>query len=165
MPLHRTAGLGWLFQRDRAPGEIAVAEIAAAPSPCARDIVPAPFGDRVDATAAEPSGEDRRASTRQSSALRAVAQAAYIEVVGGGPRALDAALGVLEADATMLRERLAAQEEALKLLGLYASDAWARSVAAKALAAPCRGYSAALPAFLYDADLAATGACGCEADR
>jgi hypothetical protein len=89
------------------------------------------------------------------------AHAAFATVEGGGPRALDAALGVVEAESLVLRMRLLAQEEALKLLRLYATDKWARSVAEKALAAPQASLAPCLPGYLYDPSLAERGACHC----
>jgi hypothetical protein len=84
---------------------------------------------------------------------RAAAHAAFRAVVGGGPREVDAALAVAEAEARDLRLRYLAQEEALKLLRLYAVDAWARSVAGHALERPVRRDD--LPPCLHDPALAA----------
>jgi hypothetical protein len=100
---------------------------------------------------------------------RAAAHAAYAEVVGGGPRALDAALAVVEADLRRARLQALQQEEALKLLRLYATDQWARSVAERALEpAPeptpepgLNALTACLPRTLHDPDLAEGRPCSC----
>jgi hypothetical protein len=92
---------------------------------------------------------------------RATAHAAYAEVVGGGPRALDAALAVVEAELRAARLQALQQEEALKLLRLYASDQWARSVAERALEPAPAALAACLPRTLHDPDLAEGRACTC----
>jgi hypothetical protein len=117
-------------------------------------------GTRPDAAAgaeaARPAPEPRtreKAWTPPPHPGRAAAHAAFRAVVGGGPRAVDAALAVAEAAARDLRLRCLEQEEALKLLRLYATDDWARSVAARALDRPVRCDD--LPGFLHDPAIAA----------
>jgi hypothetical protein len=133
-----------LFRAGRLPAEDAYSTGAVA--------LPAPQPEAW-AHAAEP------ACGHAVHAARAAAHAAYRAVVGGGPRALDAALAVAEAEARTLRLRCLAQEEALKLLRLYAVDDWARSVAAHALERPVRRDD--LLAFLHDPDLAEGAPCRC----
>jgi hypothetical protein len=96
---------------------------------------------------------------------RATAHAAYAEVVGGGPRALDAALAVVEAELRTARLQALQQEEALKILRLYASDEWARTVAERALdpvpAPRPAALASCLPRALHDPDLAEGRPCTC----
>ncbi|HLS58916.1 MAG TPA: hypothetical protein VK022_04745 [Paracoccaceae bacterium] len=96
---------------------------------------------------------------------RAAAHAAYRTVEGGGPKALDAALAVVEAEARALRLAVLRQEEALKLLRLYASDEWARSVAKSVLEAPAAPLAPSLPVTLYDRELAESTASGWREER
>lgn len=100
------------------------------------------------------------ATTSRVHPLRAAAHAAYRTVEGGGPKALDAALAVIEAEARTLQLAIRRQEEALKLLRLYASDDWARSVARSVLDTPAAPLAPCLPATLHDRALAEGAASG-----
>lgn len=66
-------------------------------------------------------------------ALRARAQAACRAVSGAGDRALDPALGVMEAEILRLRDAVQAYGETLKSIEVYAADDTARAAARAAL--------------------------------
>jgi hypothetical protein len=147
-PRPAPAALAWLFPRQAEPAGPGVAVAGSA----ALDAHPA---------ARAPAAAVVRPRAHVPHPRRAAAHAAFAAVEGGGPRALDAALAVVEAEARALRLRLLTQEEALKLLRLYATDEWARSVAGQALSAPEVRLATSLPAYLYDPELAETGTCSC----
>lgn len=127
-----------------------------------------PVPQPVDADARPTGGHHRTEALAAACPVhpaRAAAHAAYRMVEGGGPKALDAALTVIEAEARALRLAVLRQEEALKLLCLHASDEWARSVAESVLDAPADPLAPCLPATLYDRDLAESAACNPGAAR
>lgn len=126
----------------------------------------APVLPEPETRAANPDGPpDAPAPAYPVHPARAAAHAAYRAVEGGGPKALDAALAVIEAEARALRLTVLRQEEALKLLRLYASDEWARLIAARVLDVPSDPLAPCLPASLYDRGLAEGATCCCGGHR
>jgi hypothetical protein len=159
VPVARSHGsaLAWLLARSTAPRARSGADAVPAAAPCARDARSRSTADGPSKAWMDPSPE----GAYTPHPCRANAHAAFASVVGGGPRALDAALAVVEAEARAIRLRLMAQEEALKLLRLYASDQWARSVAQQALGPADTQLAPCLPGYLYDPTLADTRPCTC----
>jgi hypothetical protein len=88
---------------------------------------------------------DRAAAAGADAALRARAEAAYRTVSGAGDGALDAALGVMEAEIGRLRDAVQAYGETLKTIEVYAGDDAARAAARAALRARPQRLRAALP--------------------
>jgi hypothetical protein len=66
-------------------------------------------------------------------AVRANAHAAHDSVEGGGDKAIDAALAVVESEWRACRDERDALAEALKAIRLYAGEAQVRRLAAEAL--------------------------------
>jgi hypothetical protein len=91
----------------------------------------------------------------RASARRAHAHAAFRTVEGGEQAALDAALGVVEAEVARLRQAVLVYGEALKAIRVYGPDEETREAAAAALSRAPERLRAAAP--VPQADRAATG--------
>jgi hypothetical protein len=130
----------------------------AAPAPGIRRLIDRLAGRRNAAGSAE-TGPDGAGGDRPGSdpALRAQAQAAYRAVTGAGDRALDAALGVMEAEILRLRDAVEAYGEALKSIEVYAGDDSARAAARAALRARPQRLQAAPPVPRHTAGRARPG--------
>lgn len=92
----------------------------------------------------------------RASARRAHAHAAFRTVEGGEQAALDAALGVVEAEVVRLRQAVLVYGEALKAIRVYGPDEETREAAAMALRRAPERLRAAAP--VPRAERAATGA-------
>jgi hypothetical protein len=99
--------------------------------------------------------DESDADRDRASVRRAHAHAAYRTVEGGEQAALDAALGVVEAEVARLRHAVLVYGEALKAIRVYGPDEETREAAATALSRAPERLRAAAP--VPQADRAATG--------